>query len=103
MTKTLVDAIECCSERSVPGWPLDSVDGEPSLEQPATGKPITYGQVVDVSQFLKADYEKHPDDERLQTLDGHFKYSLESLLQGSRVYADATKPKTVTVSSTSTT
>ncbi|KAK7968920.1 hypothetical protein PG996_002638 [Apiospora saccharicola] len=57
----------------------DKATTEPSLADPATGKPIPHGQIIDLWKQLK-------------TL-GHLKYSLEDLLRGATVYIPPPPPK----------
>ncbi|KAK3937158.1 endoplasmic reticulum-based factor for assembly of V-ATPase-domain-containing protein [Diplogelasinospora grovesii] len=54
-------------------------EGEPSLESPSAGNPISHGQVVDLWKTL--------------TNAGHSEYTLENLLKGSRVYIPPPPPK----------
>jgi hypothetical protein len=53
--------------------------GEPTLDEPAVGKPISHGQVVDLWKKLQQADEKG--------------YTLESLLCGARVYVPLPPPK----------
>lgn len=52
---------------------------EPSLSDPQIGKPISHGQIIDLSRSLKA--------KQLQD------YSLESLLKGTKIYVPPPPPK----------
>ena len=52
---------------------------EPALDEPAVGKPISHGQVVDLWKGLQAADEKD--------------YTLEDLLRGSKVYVPPPPPK----------
>jgi hypothetical protein len=54
-------------------------DGEPSLENPIIGDPISHSQVVDIWRSLH--------------IAGHKNYTLEILLKGSRVYVPPPPPK----------
>ena len=93
MTQVMVDAIKCCSQLSVKGWPLESVGDEPVLEPAGVGKPISHGQVVDISRILR-DYSKETNDrDDLHTETGDFKFSLGALLKGSQVYNAPIKTK----------
>lgn len=59
---------------------------EPSLSGPAIGKPISHGQVIDISRQLKSK--------------GYSSYHLDILLRGSRVYVPPPPPKPEPVSLT---
>lgn len=52
---------------------------EPSLKDPAVGKPISHGQVLDLWKSLNDDHQTRP--------------SLEQLLRGSQVYSPPPPPK----------
>lgn len=57
----------------------DDAQEEPSLLNPEIGKPISHGQIIDLSRNLKAN--------------GHGTYTLESLLKASRIYVPPPPPK----------
>jgi TMEM199 family protein len=59
-------------------------EGEPSLEGPRVGNPISHSQIVDLWRVLKAV--------------GRTGFSLEKLLEGSKVYIPPTPPKPKPVS-----
>lgn len=61
-----------------------AVEGDPSLGEPAIGKPISHSQIVNLWKDLRKQ-------------DGT-KYSLESLLRGSTVYIPPPLPKPEPVS-----
>ena len=92
MTETMVDAIRLCNSSSIKGWPPEAVDGEPSLEDAAEGRPISYGQVIEISDILRRHNDEH-EAQDVKTKDGEFKYDLNALLKGSRVYAEPSEPK----------
>jgi TMEM199 family protein len=56
---------------------------EPTLESPALGRPISHGQIVDISRRLRS---SNSTSSRVQ-------YNLETLLRGSRVYSAPPVPK----------
>lgn len=64
--------------------PQDSDDHEPSLEDPALGKPVSHSQIVDVWKALNGI--------------GHNDCTLEELLKGSKVYVPPPAPKSEPVS-----
>lgn len=68
---------------------------EPSLDQPATGNPITHGQIIAISKNLK-DTIKHESNEKFDT---QISYHLDDLLRGSKVYVEPPKPKAEPVGS----
>jgi hypothetical protein len=63
---------------------------EPSLDDPRVDKPISHGQVIDLSRRM-CQYSK--DD-----LEGQSLYHLDTLLRGSSVYVPPPKPKLEPVS-----
>lgn len=85
ITPTILEAIQ---RRNGIATPVDRpvVDGEPTLEDPAAGKPISHGQVVDLWKDLRGQEQDKA------------KFSLEHLLRGSAVYIPAPPPKPATVS-----
>jgi TMEM199 family protein len=94
MTDAIVKAlgnlgIQSCPVESGEDAATKEVQGtaqEPSLSSPAIGKPISHGQVMDISRQLKSR--------------GHSSYHLDILLRGSRVYAPPLPPKPEPVSLT---
>lgn len=85
ITPTIVEAIHSRNEIATP---VDKpvVDDEPTLEDPAAGKPISHGQIVDLWKDLRGQEHENP------------KYSLEHLLRGSTVYIPPPPPKPEPVS-----
>lgn len=84
ITPAIVEAIQH-REKNVPvERPVE--EGEPTLENPAVGKPITHGQIIELWKDLK------------EQGDEHTKYSLELLLRGSKVYLPPPPPKPEPVS-----
>lgn len=82
MTIAIVEAIEARDKLASSQNPEQ--DGEPSLEAPQADKPISHGQIVQLWSDLK-DHDAS-------------KYSLESLLRGSKVYIPPPPPKPEPVS-----
>jgi hypothetical protein len=64
--------------------PQNSNGHEPSLEDPAIGKPVSHSQIVDIWKALNDI--------------GHKDYTLEELLKGSKIYVPAPAPKSEPVS-----
>ncbi|OMP85050.1 hypothetical protein BK809_0000802 [Diplodia seriata] len=64
--------------------------GEPQLNDPEPGKPISHAQLIDISDFLKARAAQHDDDsaEAASTPS-----ALNHLLRGSRIYVPPPPPK----------
>ncbi|KAI1260239.1 endoplasmic reticulum-based factor for assembly of V-ATPase-domain-containing protein [Xylariaceae sp. FL1019] len=86
MTASVVEAIMISKSTNVEVEPPADVNSavapdlrDPSLENPAVGKPISHGQIVDVWKRLG---EKGKTD-----------YSLEQLLRGSTIYVPPPPPK----------
>lgn len=69
---------------------------EPSLDQPAIGKPITHGQIIAISKTLKEIQTGTTNDKS----DIQVSYYLEDLLRGSKVYVEPPKPRDEPVGST---
>lgn len=69
---------------------------EPSLDQPATGNPITHGQIIAISKTLK-EIETDATNDKLNTM---VSYYLDDLLRGSKVYVEPPKPQAEPVGST---
>ncbi|KAL0257762.1 hypothetical protein SLS55_006925 [Diplodia seriata] len=69
--------------------------GEPQLNDPEPGKPISHAQLIDISDFLKARAAQHDDDsaEAASTPS-----ALNHLLRGSRIYVPPPPPKPEPVS-----
>ena len=70
---------------------------EPSLDQPATGNPITHAKIIAISKTLKA----IRTDEVSGNVDTNVSYHLDDLLRGAKVYVEPPKPKAEPVGSTS--
>ncbi|KAK8152234.1 endoplasmic reticulum-based factor for assembly of V-ATPase-domain-containing protein [Phyllosticta citrichinensis] len=68
---------------------------EPSLSDPELGKPISHGQLIDISEFLKARLNTPGDnnDWRIDETQNRYQFHLNDLLRGSRVYIPPPKPK----------
>lgn len=81
------DEIEKNTDSEAPGTAAKRTleAGEPSLENPKLGSPISHGQVIDLSRKLK--------------VQGLSPWSLDTLLRGARVYVAPPPPKSEPVSS----
>lgn len=91
MTDAIVQALEHLGIQSGPvedvvRKEVQRIAREPSLSGPAIGKPVSHGQVIDISRQLKSR--------------GHSSYHLDILLRGSRVYIPPPPPKQEPVSLT---
>lgn len=62
---------------------------EPSLDKPATGNPITHGQIIAISKAWKEIQTNVTNDDP----DTIVSYHLDDLLRGSKVYVEPPKPK----------
>jgi len=82
MSTAMVAAINHLSKTKEAAAPAITSPDEPSLEDPAVGKPITHSQIMAISRALREITD--PADRQ---------YDLDSLLRGSRVYIDPPKPK----------
>lgn len=101
MTKSMVSAIEFCSANNVEGWPAELLGGEPSLQNPSLGQPITHSQVIALSRCLREHFRAPAAGNNANKSYG-IVYDLDGLLRGSKVYNDPPKPKREPVGLTST-
>ena len=65
---------------------------EPSLEDPKVGKPISHGQLIDISRHLNEHYQENCQKTTERP------YHLDVLLRGSKVYVPPPPPKKEPVS-----
>jgi hypothetical protein len=86
MTPSIVEGLQALDEHASQGLATLPAqrDGQPSLENPAVGNPVSHSQIVDLWNTLKG------------TVPGE--WSLEMLLKGSKVYVPPPLPKTEPVS-----
>lgn len=100
VTESMLSAMKYCSEYQVQGWPLEQLEGEPSLKHANIGQPIAHGQVIALSQCLWKRFELHKNEGNGRQPKG-ITYDLNGLLRGSKVYSEPPKPKKEPVSYTS--
>ncbi|OTA07182.1 aminoacyl-tRNA synthetase [Trichoderma parareesei] len=92
MTASIVDALELLNDQRETADPNDASEQQPNAEsstaslpasspKPAVGNPISHSDIINLHKKLKASQSPTP------------KYSLEQLLQGSRVYIPPPPPK----------
>lgn len=77
MTLSIVEALH--TREQLISTEKSPVEGEPSLKEPAVGKPIAHNQILELWTSLK-DHDVS-------------KYSLEFMLKGARVYIPPPPPK----------
>lgn len=83
MTPAIVAAVEIYTQHG----DYTQSYGEPSLDSPATGDPISHGQLVDISKYLRSNPEKaEREGSRIST-------HLSELLRGSTIYIPPPSPK----------
>lgn len=82
ITPTVVAAIQACSQLHELPDELDDAC-EPSISDPAIGKPISHTQLIAISKVLR----KHNKEESSVAC------NLDELLRGSRIYYEPPKPK----------
>jgi len=88
MTPAIVAAVE--RYHSLPNEVKQIIEGESSLLDPASGKPISHGQLVEISKRLRGycdDFCSDPSHSPSPS------YHLSDLLRGSRIYVEPPKPK----------
>lgn len=97
MTDAMVRSIRFCHQDETQLSHPFSNDGEPSLEAPAVGNPISHSQVIAISRDLRKKLETALD---LTSSDPNFRMSchLDELLRGSKVYVEPPQPKAEPVS-----
>lgn len=94
ITPAILQALEELQDRGHAPEALGEAS-EPSLDQPATGNPITHGQIIAISKTLKEIKTNAPNGEsNIQV-----SYHLDDLLRGSKVYVEPPKPKAEPVGS----
>lgn len=92
MTAAVVAVVELYLEHH----PIEANPDEPSLDAPTTGNPISHGQLVDISKYLKSNPEKV---EGRETDGRQLPIHLSELLKGCSIYTPPLKPKPEPVSS----
>jgi TMEM199 family protein len=90
----MVEAIRFCDANRVKGWPAEEVEGEPSLDAPQIGKPISHGQVIELSKALRDHLGQSPEGGASDRVS----CELADLLRHSQVYFDPPEPKPEPVS-----
>lgn len=97
MTPLMVKTI---NERKVAGSSLDTRPGqakltdEPSLEEPAVGKPISHSQVIEMAKVISGHRHTSHELDADTSQESHTGVvRLEELLRGSKVYVPPPKPK----------
>lgn len=82
MTSATVAAIQACQKL---GQSVDwlNATSEPSLVDPAVGKPVSHAQLLAISKFLREHLEQGSS----------ISYHLDELLRGSRIYYEPPRPK----------
>lgn len=80
-TSTILEALQAAEslEKFQELHTTSGAESDPSLEDAKLGNPISHGQIVDLWKLLRDG--------------GHREYTLEKLLQGSRVYVPLPPPK----------
>ncbi|KAI9712409.1 MAG: hypothetical protein M1820_001622 [Bogoriella megaspora] len=86
MTAASVAAIEECIRLKSDVVELKSTSESP-LQDPEIGRPISHGQLIDISRFLRKAYQE-PEENKTEVA-----YHLEDLLRGARIYTPAPAPK----------
>lgn len=85
MTPEIVRALERLQSRGQLPEPCD----DSYLNEPTAGKPISHGQIIEISKTLKHINEDLQDAESRNYVSHH----LDILLRGSHVYIEPPKPK----------
>ena len=95
ITPAILRALEELKDRGQVPEALNKAS-EPSLDHPATGNPVTHGQIIAISKALKETH-MHASNREIVT---QVSYHLDDLLRGSKVYVEPPKPKAEPVRST---
>ena len=93
MTPAIVQALEYIDQSDISGTSNDSATGF-LIEEPAAGKPISHGELIDLSRHLQK-LKQNAGDDLPNTAP---LYTLDQLLRGSRVYVEPVTPRTEPVS-----
>lgn len=92
MTAASVAAVQECIKLGLENVIEPKSTAEASLKDPGVGKPISHGQLIDISRHLKNRYQT-ANEEGLQA-----PYHLDELLRGSKIYIPPPPPKKEPVS-----
>ena len=90
MTDAIVAAINLYSKLQPGDERAVELEGDPSLENPAPGLPISHGQIITISKYLQKHAEIQKEGASAHLSHG---YHLDRLLRGSRVYVEPPQPK----------
>ena len=86
MTPAIVRALEFLgNSHQLP----ELTDSDPSLDEPAVGKPVSHEQIIAISKHLKQANKEDHNGTAGDTVACH----LDDLLRGSRVYIEPPKPE----------
>jgi TMEM199 family protein len=87
MTAAIVAAIESCKDHGLQDALDTKSSTDPPLDEPALDKPVSHGQLIDISYALKKHY--------LEAGEGlnQIPCRLDELLRGSQVYIPPLPPK----------
>jgi hypothetical protein len=88
MTNAVVEAIAYCNARNITGWPPTCVEGDPELQSPAAGHPITHHQVITLANCIKSSTFGERASSNMQLPASR----LEDLLRNSTVYWEPKSP-----------
>lgn len=89
MTPAIVAAIEACRKLGPSFLSSEAHATDPSLQDPGVGHPISHGQIIAISRFLR----KHGHNSGQASVTAGASSHLDDLLRGSRVYIEPSKPK----------
>ena len=92
MTAASVAAVQECVRLGFKNATEAKSSAEPQLDDPEVGKPISHGQLIDISRHLKKHYQDAIHEEP------QVPYHLDQLLRGSHVYISPPPPKKEPVS-----
>ena len=95
MTDAIVAAINLYSKLQRGDKRAVELEGDPPLNNPAPGLPISHGQIIAISKYLRKHAEFQNEGAGAQVSHEHY---LDRLLRGSRVYVEPQQPKLPKVS-----
>ena len=96
-TDAIVSAVDYCAQNKVVNWPVEQLEGEPSLQNLTHGSPVTHSQIIALSRCLREHFQSESKGSRSK--DEHsIVYHLDGLLRGAKVYTEPPKPKKEPVS-----
>ena len=90
MTDAMVAAIRLYLKLETKDRGIVEQEGDPSPENPVSGQPISHGQIIAISKYLRELYEERDEQ---GSVGSPRPFHLDELLRGSKVYIKPPKPR----------